>query len=131
YWAFPFLLAVAALLLVGMLILWAELPTGRRCAWGKAQVLGSSHGSCGTGGDCLSGSISRCPWSKPVPPVAGSAWSCPPVRFTCALHNPRNQCLSDRDCPRGKQCCRSFCGTSCQSPRPGWRGDCGQMSGLG
>uniref|UniRef100_A0A8C0U6Z8 WAP domain-containing protein n=1 Tax=Cyanistes caeruleus TaxID=156563 RepID=A0A8C0U6Z8_CYACU len=63
---------VAALLLVGMLILWAELPTGRR-----------------------------------YPGMRYGAWSCPPVRFTCALHNPRNQCLLDRHCPRGKKCCQS------------------------
>uniref|UniRef100_A0A803V204 WAP domain-containing protein n=1 Tax=Ficedula albicollis TaxID=59894 RepID=A0A803V204_FICAL len=50
-----------------------------------------------------------------VPSPAGSAWSCPPVRFTCALHNPRNQCLVDRHCPRGKKCCRSFCGKKCLS----------------
>ncbi|NWV73329.1 ELAF protein, partial [Dasyornis broadbenti] len=67
--------AVAALLLVGMLVLWAELPTG-------------------------------------------SAWSCPPVRFTCAVHNPRNQCLFDRHCPRGRKCCRSFCGRKCLSKPP-------------
>ncbi|NXQ41177.1 CALU protein, partial [Catharus fuscescens] len=62
--------AVAALLLVGMLILWAELP-------------------------------------------AGSAWSCPPVRFTCGRPNPPNQCSSDRDCSRGRRCCRIFCGKKC------------------
>ncbi|NXH55416.1 ELAF protein, partial [Rhabdornis inornatus] len=67
--------AVAALLLVGMLILWAELPTG-------------------------------------------SAWSCPPVRITCALHNPRDRCLVDRHCRRGEKCCRSFCGRKCLSKPP-------------
>ncbi|XP_021383583.2 caltrin-like protein 2 [Lonchura striata] len=67
--------AVAALLLVGMLILWAELPTG-------------------------------------------SAWSCPPVRFICALHNPPNHCLTDRHCPRGKKCCQTFCGRRCISKPP-------------
>uniref|UniRef100_A0A8C3R1K2 WAP domain-containing protein n=1 Tax=Cyanoderma ruficeps TaxID=181631 RepID=A0A8C3R1K2_9PASS len=72
--------AVAALLLVGMLILWAEL--------------------------------------KPVPPLAGSAWSCPPVRFTCGRPNPPNACGSDLDCPRGKKCCRTFCGTRCLSEPP-------------
>ncbi|NXV06069.1 CALU protein, partial [Cettia cetti] len=67
--------AVAALLLAGMLILWAELPTG-------------------------------------------SAWSCPPVRFTCGRPNPPNACGSDLDCPRGKKCCRSFCGRKCLSKPP-------------
>ncbi|NWZ69060.1 ELAF protein, partial [Acrocephalus arundinaceus] len=67
--------AVATLLLVGMLILWAELPTG-------------------------------------------SAWSCPPVRFTCARPNPPNKCGSDLDCPRGKKCCLSSCGTRCLSKPP-------------
>ncbi|XP_068275865.1 caltrin-like protein 2 [Nyctibius grandis] len=66
---------VAALLLVGMLILWAELPTG-------------------------------------------SAWSCPPVRFTCAMHNPPNKCYADWHCPQGKKCCRSFCGLRCISRPP-------------
>ncbi|NXT58714.1 ELAF protein, partial [Pluvianellus socialis] len=64
--------AVAALLLVGMLILWTELPTG-------------------------------------------SAWSCPPVRVTCAIPNPPNRCYSDRQCPRHKKCCQSSCGTRCLS----------------
>uniref|UniRef100_A0A8C3QAE5 Uncharacterized protein n=1 Tax=Geospiza parvula TaxID=87175 RepID=A0A8C3QAE5_GEOPR len=88
--------AVAALLLVGMLILWAELPTGRRCP-------GTRHGE-----EKLRGSSPRrpsLPRSQPVPSAAGSAWSCPPVRFTCALHNPPNQCFVDRHCPRGKKCC--------------------------
>lgn len=55
------------------------------------------------------------PWSKPAPPPAGSAWSCPRVTITCALHNPRNQCLVDWHCPRGKKCCQSFCGRKCLS----------------
>ncbi|NXC23484.1 ELAF protein, partial [Xiphorhynchus elegans] len=63
---------VTALLLVGMLILWAELPTG-------------------------------------------SAWSCPPVRFTCAMYNPPNRCLTDRQCPLFKKCCPTFCGRKCIS----------------
>ncbi|NXA29712.1 ELAF protein, partial [Ibidorhyncha struthersii] len=67
--------SVAALLLVGMLILWTELP-------------------------------------------AGSAWSCPPVRFTCAMLNPPNQCYTDRQCPRYKKCCPSSCGMRCLSRRP-------------
>uniref|UniRef100_A0A8C3DCE8 Uncharacterized protein n=1 Tax=Corvus moneduloides TaxID=1196302 RepID=A0A8C3DCE8_CORMO len=58
------------------------------------------------------------PWSKPVSPPAGSAWSCPPVRFICAMHNPPNQCLVDRHCPRGKKCCQSFCGRKCLSKPP-------------
>ncbi|NXR54557.1 ELAF protein, partial [Hippolais icterina] len=57
-------------------------------------------------------------WSEPVPPPAGSAWSCPPVRFTCALHNPPNKCFVDRHCPRGKKCCRTFCGRKCISKPP-------------
>ncbi|NXT61762.1 CALU protein, partial [Chaetops frenatus] len=64
--------AVAALLLVGMLILWAELPTG-------------------------------------------SAGSCPPVLFTCSQPNPPNHCNSHLDCPRGKKCCQTYCGTRCIS----------------
>ncbi|KAM6378298.1 caltrin-like protein 2 [Pluvialis apricaria] len=67
--------SVAALLLVGMLILWTELPTG-------------------------------------------STWSCPPVRFTCAMLNPPNQCYTDRQCPRYKKCCPSFCGRKCISRPP-------------
>ncbi|XP_014796741.1 PREDICTED: elafin [Calidris pugnax] len=66
--------SVAALLLVGMLILWTELPTG-------------------------------------------SAWSCPPVRVTCARPNPPNQCYTDRQCPRYHKCCPSSCGTRCFSRR--------------
>uniref|UniRef100_A0A8C6J643 Uncharacterized protein n=1 Tax=Melopsittacus undulatus TaxID=13146 RepID=A0A8C6J643_MELUD len=61
--------SVAALLLVGMLILWTELPAGRRC----------------------------------------SAWSCPPVRFRCLVQNPFNECRSNRQCPRYKKCCPTFC----------------------
>ncbi|NXP72811.1 ELAF protein, partial [Ramphastos sulfuratus] len=50
---------------------------------------------------------------------AGSAWSCPPVRITCALHNPPNRCLTDWGCPRYKKCCQSFCGKRCISrPSP-------------
>ncbi|NWS46618.1 ELAF protein, partial [Probosciger aterrimus] len=64
--------SVAALLLVGMLILWTELP-------------------------------------------AGSAWSCPPVRFHCMMQNPPNHCYTDRHCPRFKKCCPSFCGRRCIS----------------
>ncbi|NWQ89037.1 ELAF protein, partial [Burhinus bistriatus] len=64
--------SVAALLLVGMLILWTELPTG-------------------------------------------SAWSCPPVRVTCAKPNPPNQCYADWQCPRYKKCCQSSCGRRCLS----------------
>ncbi|XP_009968178.2 caltrin-like protein 2 [Tyto alba] len=67
--------SVAALLLVGMLILWTELPTG-------------------------------------------SAWSCPPVRFTCAMANPPNRCSSDWHCPRNKKCCQTFCGRKCISRFP-------------
>ncbi|NWW84506.1 ELAF protein, partial [Rhynochetos jubatus] len=63
---------VAAVLLVGMLILWTELPTG-------------------------------------------SAWSCPPVRITCAMANPPNQCYRDHHCPRHQKCCPSFCGRRCRS----------------
>uniref|UniRef100_A0A8C5TY80 WAP domain-containing protein n=1 Tax=Malurus cyaneus samueli TaxID=2593467 RepID=A0A8C5TY80_9PASS len=69
--------AVAALLLVGMLILWAELPTGMRCP------------RIGDGEE--------------------NAWSCPPVRFTCARPNPPNTCLTDRHCPRGRKCCHPTC----------------------
>uniref|UniRef100_A0A8B9FEG0 WAP domain-containing protein n=1 Tax=Amazona collaria TaxID=241587 RepID=A0A8B9FEG0_9PSIT len=43
----------------------------------------------------------------------GSAWSCPPVRFHCLMHNPPNQCYTDRHCPRNKKCCPSFCGRKC------------------
>ncbi|NXC22193.1 ELAF protein, partial [Corythaeola cristata] len=68
--------SLAALLLVGMLILWAELPTG-------------------------------------------SAWSCPPVRITCTLANPPNWCYTNRQCPRHKRCCQTFCGRKCISrPSP-------------
>ncbi|NXS50306.1 ELAF protein, partial [Balaeniceps rex] len=67
--------SVAALLLVGMLILWTELPTG-------------------------------------------SAWSCPPVRITCAMANPPNKCYIDQQCPRYKKCCPSFCGMRCISRPP-------------
>uniref|UniRef100_A0A8C5U0J8 WAP domain-containing protein n=1 Tax=Malurus cyaneus samueli TaxID=2593467 RepID=A0A8C5U0J8_9PASS len=45
--------------------------------------------------------------AHPLGRAANSAWSCPPVRFTCALHNPPNKCLTDRHCPRGRKCCRS------------------------
>ncbi|XP_017929381.1 caltrin-like protein 2 [Manacus vitellinus] len=62
--------SVAALVLVGMLILWAELPTG-------------------------------------------SAWSCPPVRIVCAMHNPPNQCNSNWDCPMFRKCCPTYCGRKC------------------
>ncbi|NXO14599.1 ELAF protein, partial [Oriolus oriolus] len=48
----------------------------------------------------------------------GSAWSCPIVRLTCALHNPRHQCFTDSHCPRRKKCCRSFCGRRCISKPP-------------
>uniref|UniRef100_A0A674GKV6 WAP domain-containing protein n=1 Tax=Taeniopygia guttata TaxID=59729 RepID=A0A674GKV6_TAEGU len=54
------------------------------------------------------------PYSQQGPGLS-SAWSCPPVRFTCALHNPPNHCLTDRHCPRGKKCCRTFCGRKCLS----------------
>ncbi|NXU22155.1 ELAF protein, partial [Thalassarche chlororhynchos] len=67
--------SVAALLLVGMLILWTELPTG-------------------------------------------STWSCPPVHFTCAVFNPRNECYANWQCPRNKKCCQSFCGKKCISRSP-------------
>ncbi|XP_010212742.1 PREDICTED: caltrin-like protein 2, partial [Tinamus guttatus] len=66
---------VAALLLVGMLVLWTELP-------------------------------------------AGSAWSCPVVRITCAMANPPNRCYVDQHCPRGQKCCMSFCGRRCRSRPP-------------
>ncbi|XP_030358388.1 caltrin-like protein 2 [Strigops habroptila] len=64
--------SVAALLLVGMLILGTELP-------------------------------------------AGSAWSCPPVRYRCMMQNPPNACYADWHCPRRKKCCPSFCGRRCLS----------------
>ncbi|KAM9218967.1 caltrin-like protein 2 [Leptosomus discolor] len=64
--------SVAALLLVGMLILWTEVPTG-------------------------------------------SAWSCPPVHITCMMVNPPNKCYTNRQCPRFKKCCPSFCGRRCIS----------------
>ncbi|NXT94023.1 ELAF protein, partial [Anhinga rufa] len=64
--------SVAALLLVGMLILWTDLPTG-------------------------------------------STWACPPVRITCAMLNPPNQCYSDWQCPRSRKCCPTFCGRKCIS----------------
>ncbi|XP_025932595.1 caltrin-like protein 2 [Apteryx rowi] len=67
--------SVAALLFVGMLILWTELP-------------------------------------------AGSAWSCPPVRFICAMVNPPNQCFFDWQCSRPKKCCNTFCGKKCISRPP-------------
>ncbi|NXW89004.1 ELAF protein, partial [Alopecoenas beccarii] len=63
---------VAALLLVGMLIVWTELPTG-------------------------------------------SAWSCPPVRVTCARPNPPNRCYSSQQCPPNHKCCQSSCGRRCIS----------------
>ncbi|NXC51113.1 ELAF protein, partial [Penelope pileata] len=66
---------LAALLLVGMLLVWAELPSG-------------------------------------------TAWSCPEVRFTCAMANPRNECFIDRQCPRSKKCCKTFCGRRCISRPP-------------
>uniref|UniRef100_A0A8B9P4K7 WAP domain-containing protein n=1 Tax=Apteryx owenii TaxID=8824 RepID=A0A8B9P4K7_APTOW len=52
----------------------------------------------------------------------GSAWSCPPVRFTCAMVNPPNQCFFDWQCSRPKKCCNTFCGKKCIS-RPVWLGD--------
>ncbi|NXU55783.1 ELAF protein, partial [Turnix velox] len=64
--------SVAALLLMGMLIFWTELPTG-------------------------------------------SAWSCPPVRITCAIPNPPNACYSDHQCPEFQKCCPSYCGRRCRS----------------
>ncbi|NXC73279.1 ELAF protein, partial [Anhinga anhinga] len=67
--------SVAALLLVGMLILWTDLPTGTRC----------------------------------------STWACPPVRITCAMLNPPNQCYFDWQCPRSRKCCPTFCGRKCIS----------------
>ncbi|NWU94694.1 ELAF protein, partial [Upupa epops] len=51
-------------------------------------------------------------------PTGTSAWSCPPVRFTCAMLNPPNKCLTDRHCPRNKKCCPSFCGRRCISRYP-------------
>uniref|UniRef100_A0A8C2UCS5 WAP domain-containing protein n=1 Tax=Coturnix japonica TaxID=93934 RepID=A0A8C2UCS5_COTJA len=47
---------------------------------------------------------------KPPCAPAGTAWSCPEVRITCAMANPRNDCYSDRHCPRSKKCCQTFCG---------------------
>ncbi|XP_075022568.1 elafin [Calonectris borealis] len=67
--------SVATLLLVGMLILWTELPTG-------------------------------------------STWSCPVVRFTCALLNPPNKCYTNWQCPRHTKCCQTFCGRKCISRSP-------------
>lgn len=56
--------------------------------------------------------------SKPPCPPAGTAWSCPEVRFTCALANPRNDCYTDRHCPRFKKCCKTFCGRRCIARPP-------------
>lgn len=118
--------AAAALLLVGMLILWAELPAGRRCPRIRdgEEKLRRCQGAVfmweGNGvlaGQPLPG-VPALARSRAVPPPAGSAWSCPPVRFTCAMHNPPNQCLTDRHCPRGKKCCRTFCGRKCLSKPP-------------
>lgn len=57
-------------------------------------------------------------WSKQLPPLAGSAWSCPPVHITCAMVNPPNRCYTDRHCPRYKKCCPTFCGRKCISGLP-------------
>ncbi|NXJ00580.1 ELAF protein, partial [Psophia crepitans] len=94
--------SVAALLLVGMLILWTELPTG-------------TQGSCGVGGERTGTPQLLTAWSKQLLPLAGSAWSCPVVRITCAMVNPPNQCSASRPCPWYKKCCPSYCGMRCLS----------------
>ncbi|XP_035199818.1 caltrin-like protein 2 [Oxyura jamaicensis] len=67
--------SVAALLLLGMLIAWMELP-------------------------------------------AGTAWSCPRIRITCARPNPPNACDSNWQCPRHQKCCQGPCGRRCLSRPP-------------
>ncbi|NWI21866.1 ELAF protein, partial [Crypturellus soui] len=57
-------------------------------------------------------------WSKQPLPLAGTAWSCPPVRITCAMANPPNACYTDQHCPRLQKCCPSFCGRRCRSRPP-------------
>uniref|UniRef100_A0A8C8VGH3 WAP domain-containing protein n=1 Tax=Pelusios castaneus TaxID=367368 RepID=A0A8C8VGH3_9SAUR len=39
--------------------------------------------------------------------------TCPEVIFKCAMLNPPNRCYSDRQCPRFKKCCETFCGRNC------------------
>lgn len=59
---------VTALLLVGMLILWAELPTGRRCPWGKSSGAGKEpclHGCRGREGCVFVGQHLPVPLSCP------------------------------------------------------------------
>uniref|UniRef100_A0A8B9INY9 WAP domain-containing protein n=1 Tax=Anser cygnoides TaxID=8845 RepID=A0A8B9INY9_ANSCY len=49
------------------------------------------------------------------PHLAGTAWSCPHVRITCARPNPPNTCDSSRQCPRHQKCCQGACGRRCLS----------------
>lgn len=112
---------VATLLLVGMLIIWTELPTGTTCPWIRrrpAVFAGMLWDGRGEEKGNHWGASLLCPsaaWSKPLPSLAGSAWSCPPVRVTCARPNPPNQCYSSRQCPPNHKCCLSSCGTRCIS----------------
>uniref|UniRef100_A0A8B9T1Q4 WAP domain-containing protein n=1 Tax=Anas platyrhynchos TaxID=8839 RepID=A0A8B9T1Q4_ANAPL len=59
-------------------------------------------------------------WAVPAPPhLAGTAWSCPRIRVTCAIPNPPNKCDSSWQCPRHQKCCQGACGRRCLSRPPG------------
>uniref|UniRef100_A0A8B9USA5 WAP domain-containing protein n=1 Tax=Anas zonorhyncha TaxID=75864 RepID=A0A8B9USA5_9AVES len=80
-----------------MLIAWMELPAG------NINTLGGRRGVQGDG----------------PPHLAGTAWSCPRIRVTCAIPNPPNKCDSSWQCPRHQKCCQGACGRRCLSRPPG------------
>ncbi|XP_077688340.1 caltrin-like protein 2 isoform X5 [Eretmochelys imbricata] len=47
----------------------------------------------------------------------GKPDTCPYVIFKCAMYNPPDRCQSDRQCPRFKKCCETFCGKDCVYPK--------------
>uniref|UniRef100_A0A8B9CPI7 WAP domain-containing protein n=1 Tax=Anser brachyrhynchus TaxID=132585 RepID=A0A8B9CPI7_9AVES len=112
--------SVAALLLVGMLIAWMELPAGNkhlrreeRCPRGRGGTRPAHQEGTKPSGD---------PPGLQPPHLAGTAWSCPHVPITCARPNPPNACDSSRQCPRHQKCCQGACGRRSSEPlkAPTW-----------
>ncbi|OXB79306.1 UNVERIFIED_CONTAM: hypothetical protein H355_013227 [Colinus virginianus] len=124
--------ASSALLLVGLLVLWAELlPASVLNVTIKAGVCpepaveeANCTMGCQSDGDCES-------TLKCCPAACGKACQEPNAKSgLCPLKRARrdaacpNLCTDDRDCPGDKKCCFSGCGLACTAPYTAKSGAC-------
>ncbi|OXB57595.1 hypothetical protein ASZ78_010557 [Callipepla squamata] len=124
--------ASSALLLAGLLVLWAELlPASVLNVTIKAGVCpepaveeANCTMGCQSDGDCES-TLKCCPAAcgKACQEPNAKSGLCPRKRARRDAVCP-NLCTDDRDCPGDKKCCFSGCGLACTAPYTAKSGAC-------